>query len=879
MPRVKGDKIGPYEIGEPIGKGGMGEVYRARDSRLHRDVAIKFSSDEFSERFRREARIVAQLNHPNVCTLFDVGTDYLVMELVEGETLADRLGKGPMPLDQVLRLARQIADALEAAHEKGVIHRDLKPGNVMIRRDGTVKVLDFGLAKSTAMPTVGAEDTTIGLDQTEAGAILGTASYMSPEQAMGKPADRRSDIYSFGLVVYEMATGVRAHKGRSTAEILASVIHEEPGWERVAPQISRLLRRCLAKDPVQRQRHIGDVMALVDETQAIVEVAPNVPRKGRRLLWNALAAILLVVLVGGLLWGLYDRKSETVETIRFEIRGTNEYKPLSGSTPRISPDGKWVMFAGQGADGVIRMWLRRFDSVNARPLLGTEGATGAAWADDSRNIAFTVTPASFVPGRLMRVDITAGTPESVCNVGGAAAGATWNRDGDIVFADRSKGNLWRVSAAGGQPIPVTKPRAGEIWQHSPQFLPDGRRFLYFRAFGAEPAKSGVYLGTIEKTPEEQSQELILRTDLQAAFSALNGGQLVFQRAQTLFAQAFDPSSLKLKGEPVPIAQGVASNPSVQLGKFSVSHDGKLVYMASATSGVQLSEGRMDASDARLLGVVEENTIPVYSPDGRRLAFSRLNDNGGSDIWVTDLTSRSTTKIIQGGGRNQHPAWSPDGKKIVFSSDRSGTMDLYIKNADGSGEERLILQSTASKFAWDWSSNGFLIFSTGIDIRGSDLWALPDPESGSSRPIAMVKTPHNESGGRLSPDGRWLLYGSDDSGPSQWIVYVRPFDPQQPGKTENSPRWSVTPGYYPFWRSDGRAILFQTPSLHLSSVDVDAAKPYQTRGAARVLSDRLTSTFFGISPDGNRFATPASPSGEADQLTVVVNWHAGLSKSK
>ena len=487
MPLSAGDALGRYEVVGAIGKGGMGEVYRARDTRLNRDVAIKVSLERFSERFEREAQVIASVNHANICHLYDVGPNYLVMELVEGPTLADRLLNGPVPLDEALNIARQIAEALEAAHERGITHRDLKPGNIKITPDGTVKVLDFGLAKMGRRLTGPTDNSpTITVDQTEAGMILGTAAYMSPEQAKGQPVDQRADVYAFGVVLYEMVTGSRLHHGDTTTEVLASVLKEDPRWDKVPPQLQRLLRRCLEKDPQKRQRHIGDVMALVDEAPAapVSTAAAAAPPARRKWLWTAAAAVV-VVGVALAVWAPW-RQQTVVQRIQFEIQPTAAMTFINGGFPMVSPDGKWVVFPAAGTDAVTRMWLRALDSVEVRPLAGTESPNALPppvfWSPDSRFIVYSSTPGPFAPGQLKKLDIAGGPPQAICEVPAAVPGGTWNRDGVIVFAANGAPGLLRVSAAGGvaTPITVVDRARGENNHRLPQFLPDGRHFLYIR---------------------------------------------------------------------------------------------------------------------------------------------------------------------------------------------------------------------------------------------------------------------------------------------------------------------------------------------------------------------------------------------------------------
>jgi predicted Ser/Thr protein kinase len=448
-----GARLGPYELVTLIGVGGMGQVYRARDPRLDRDVAIKVSDERFSERFEREARAVAALNHPNTCHLYDVGPNYLVMELVEGPTLAERIKQGALPLEETLTIARQIADALEAAHEKGITHRDLKPGNIKIKPDGAVKVLDFGLAKLGGTPAMQSDNSpTLTADQTEAGVILGTAAYMSPEQAKGKPVDQRADIYAFGVVVYEMTTGKQLHHGETTTEVLASVIKEDPPLDKVPVQLRRLLRHCLEKDPQKRQRHIGDVMALVDDIPDTPALSAANPAHSARRIWLGVAFSGLAVAAAIAVWAPW-RAQSNLQAVRFQLQPSEKVTFLPvGGLPQLSPDGRWVVFAGLGSDHVVRMWIRALDTVEVRALPGTESQNGIPagvfWSFDSRFIAFTSNNGPFAPGQLKKLDISGGPPQVICDTTSSVAGGAWNRDGVIVFG-LNNGALRRVSASGG----------------------------------------------------------------------------------------------------------------------------------------------------------------------------------------------------------------------------------------------------------------------------------------------------------------------------------------------------------------------------------------------------------------------------------------------
>jgi serine/threonine protein kinase len=883
--------LGPYEIIASIGKGGMGEVYRARDTRLDRDVAIKVSAEQFTERFEREARVIASVNHSNICHLYDVGPNYLVMELVEGPTLAERLKEGAIPLEESLSIARQIADALEAAHEKGITHRDLKPGNIKVRVDGTVKVLDFGLAKIGGTPTVPSDNSpTITMDQTEAGMILGTAGYMSPEQAKGKPVDQRADIYAFGVVFYEMVTGMRLHRGETTTEVLASVIKEEPRWDSVPPQLQRVLRRCLEKDPQKRQRHIGDVMALVDDAPA-PSISTSPQPASRKGLWLGLAAAaVLAIIAAVVLWAPWQSRT-TADRIQFEIQPSEKMTFINGGYPMVSPNGKWVVLPATGSDGVTRMWLRALDSLEIRPLAGTESGNSLPppvfWSPDSRFIAFSSTPGPFSAGQLKKLDISGGPPQVICDVPAAVPGGTWNRDGVIIFAANNTPGLRRVSASGGvaTPITVVDRSRGESSHTAPRFLPDGRRFLYLRASN-KPEIMGIYAGSVDAKPEEQSVKLVMPTNRQAMYAASVGngpGRLLFLRDTTLFAQPFDPESLELSGEAIPIADQVGSFAAANAGLYSISETGVLAYRVGA--GGNQNQLNWYDDQGKVLGTVGEKgnySNPAMSPDGTRAAVAVFDrSTGNSNIWVVDLSRGNSSKVTFNSGRNDFPVWSPDGKTIVFASNRSGPMDLYSKNADGSGEERLLLMSENDKRPSSWSSDGrFLLYMDFDPKTAVDLWVLPDPVGPAKdpKPVPYLQTAFQEALAAFSPDGRWIAYLSTESGASQ--VYVRPFYPDRIAESAASGRWMVSKDSatgLPHWRADSKQLYFLTSTLQLVSVDVNADKSFQFE-SPRVLFSVPLIAAYDMVPDGKRLLIPLPEGTNAPSpFTVVTNWNAVLQK--
>jgi serine/threonine protein kinase len=884
-----GTKLGAYEIVESIGAGGMGQVYRARDSRLGRDVAIKVSVQKFSEHFEREARVVASLNHPNVCTLHDVGPNYLVMELVEGATLAERIKQGPVPLDEALRIAKQIADALDAAHERGIVHRDLKPGNVMIKPDGSVKVLDFGLAKMGGTPTVMTEDspTITGMD-TQAGLIMGTAAYMSPEQAKGKSVDKRADIWAFGVVLYEMLTGKRLFPGETTTEILAAVLKEEPHWDQVPPQVHRLLRRCLEKDPQQRLRHIGDVMALVDESP----MAATPGKAKKKWLWPAAAAVLVAAAV--VLWASW-RSQPNLLPVRFDIQPTEKANFITGGFPQVSPNGRWIVFPALGSDGITRLWLRALDNVEVRPLAGTEAGNTLPpppfWSPDSRFIAFSSNPGSTVPGQLKKLDISGGPPQTICEISAPVPGGAWNKDGVILFgAVTNNTGLKRVSSAGGIPTPVTvlDQSHQETAHRYVQFLPDGRHFIYHRT-SRNPEYTGIYVGSIDVKPEEQSLKPLLLTDRQAVFAvSIDGsnGHLLFLRETTLFAQTFDPGRLELKGEAVPVSDQVGSFAPASAALFSVSETGVLAYRVG-TGGSSLQLVWADLS-GKITGTIGERSSygnPAISPHGTRVAVTQLDpQKGNSNIWVLDTARGTSTRLTFTPGRDEFAVWSPDGKRIVFASNRSGHFDLYEKPADGSSDERLLLKTDYDKRPSSWSRDGRYLLYAEIDPKTQDdLWVLPLESSGNSAPVAQkpvlfLRTQFREYGGRFSPDSRFVAYQSNESGNSE--IYVRPFSADKIGDSASGGRWMVSKGGggNPRWRADGKQ-LFYNFQLEQWGVDITTEKAFQAGISTRLFNVPAFQTAPDVTSDGKRFLYVTFEGATTTQtpFTVVLNWQAALKK--
>ena len=801
MPVSAGDRLGPYEILGPLGVGGMGEVYRALDSRLNREVAIKISKEKFSDRFDREARAIAALNHPNICHLYDVGPNYLVMELIEGPTLSEHLKKGAVPLEEVLVIARQVAEALEAAHEKNIIHRDLKPGNIKTRPDGTVKVLDFGLAKVGGTPVVLTEDSptvTLGhIDPaaTEAGVILGTAAYMSPEQACGKQVDKRADIWAFGVVLFEMLTGRRLFRGEDSSEILAAVIKEEPDFTQVPAKVRPILRRCLEKDPKRRLRDIGDAMALLEDT-----AEGNDASAGNRSAWARpvpwIAAALLVI-AGLSIWavrrGLFAERRALY--VQLAPPQGSEFATFGSGTGgfALSPDGKTVAFIAK-TEGKNGLWIRQVDRPTARLLPGTEGAGVPFWSPDSRSIAFNV------EGKLQRVELSGGAPLTICDCGG---GGAWTSDGRIIL-----GGLRVVPASGGTVSRLTMPdqSLGEVQHLYPQIIP-GNHFLYW-ARNKKIEESGVYVASLSN-PSDRVK--LLTTLSNAVYASDKNGKdyLLYIRGASLMAQEFDAGARRLSGEPRAIADSVAYTGTLNRTEVSASAAGSLLY----TSPIRYQFTWFDRTGRPIgkVGDLGEYITFRLSPDGRRIVASR-DLPGGTDLWLLDVDRGSASRFTFA-GTYHFPIWSPDSKTVVFQS-FTDAQNLFRKNANGSTEEeRIDLKTRRGRLPWDWSRDGrFLLYE-----EGGDLWVapvLPDGSvAGKPTPYFVMK-PFRAEPARFSPEPNphWVAYQSNESGRNE--IYVQAF-PQPKEKIQIS----TDGGRLPEWSPDGREIFFVSPDYNLMTVSL------------------------------------------------------------
>jgi serine/threonine protein kinase len=868
-----GNKLGPYEILAPIGAGGMGEVYRARDPRVGREVAIKVSAERFSERFEREARAVAALNHPNICMLFDVGPDYIVMELVEGETLEEKLAGGTPALPEALEIARQIADALEAAHEKGIIHRDLKPGNIKIRPDGTVKVLDFGLAKVAESPDLSLSNSpTLSLAATQQGVILGTAGYMSPEQARGKPVDKRADIWAFGVILYEMLTGKRLFEGETVSDTLAAVLTREPDWDRVPTKARPVLRHCLQKDPTKRLRDISGVALLLD-------AAPEAVEASRQLLAWIVASILLISTAALSYLHFREKAPVTAEPMRFEIPPK---VALDWSSPfAISPDGHHLAFAALGSDDVVRLWIRDLNSLEARPLAGTESShiPPFFWSPDSRYIAFGS------DRKLKKADIAGGT-QTICDVTSDAVTGAWSSEGDIIFG--SQLGLWRTTDSGGSPALLTKAdRTRHVQVHNhPAILPDGRHFLYYQR-ADKPENCGIYLGSLDSKPEEQSAKPLLPGVFGTGYAPSRDsgpGQILFMRDRTLYSQRFDERHLKLVGSPVQVAENVGVY-AADYGLFSTSTNGVLVYLNSNGEGGNTQISWFD-KQGKAQGAWAESgpwRQIALSPNGGRAAVSFANIGRGSiDLWLVDSSGENKTPFTFGQGDNQLPVWSPDGRDIVFASNRDGAQNLYRKPADGTRDAELLFKSADNKIPSSWSSDRRFLLYTAIDPKTkADLRLLR--LEGERREIPLLNKDFNEFDGRFSPDLRWIAYTSDESGSNE--IYVRAFSSGTGNLLEGKWQVSTDGGSGARWRKDSRELYYRAPDGTVMAVEVGTGSAFQ-HGVAKPLFSTPAMPSFGslpfrswdVTPDGSRFLINAVGTGTGrSPFIIILNWQAGLKK--
>lgn len=915
MPLAPGAVVGPYEIVSLIGAGGMGEVYRARDPRLKRDVALKtlpapFAADaERLTRFEREARLLASVNHPSIAAIYGLeeadGSRFIVLELVEGGTLADRLRGGPLPVADALRIAREIADAVHAAHEKGIVHRDLKPANVALAGGTTPKVLDFGVAKAF----VAEEEATTLHGGTAAGLVVGTLAYMSPEQARGAAVDRRSDIWSFGCVLYEMLTGRAAFAGRSATDVMVAILEREPDFSQLPAgtptRVRWLLRRCLEKDPARRLHDLADARIELDEALAdprgdtgtgVAAAASRDRRRGREVIAWGLAALASIGLAAVLLLNRTSPEPSdgTPDVYRSAVilpAGIQFTDVDPAARFALSPDGRRLALVATDASGIPMLWIRPLDSLAAQPLAGTEGASYPFWSSDGRSVAFIARmPSQGVVGsggRLRRVDVSGGQPVTLSDATFNAPGA-WNRDGVILFTPGGNSPLCRLQASsGGKPVPVTTldPESGDVQHSLPSFLPDGRHFL-FTAIGSRTGANearGVYLGSLDG---KQAPRLLIEAGSQGRYAS---GHVLFLRDATLFAQRFDPDALRLDGSAFPLAEGVQITTRVSggTGAFSVSDTGVLVYQTGLGVRSQLAWRDRAGRPLGDLGGQADYADVALSPDGARVMVSALDPQLGTrDLHVFDVSRGVHERFTSERSDDYAPVWSPGGDRVAFTSAREGSIEIYERSLNGTTPERRLDSggSRLGKFAASWSQDGHLLFiAGGRAMARSDIHAMR--MTGEARPRPILESPSVETQAKVSPDGRWLAFATNDSGRME--VYVSPF----PGPAPRQ-RVSLQGGGWPRWRRDGRELFFlvqrgRATEYAVMAVSVAPAPgPSGLRlGAPSPLFDmrlrplgRLDAYSYDVSADGQRFlfntfVEEATSSG----LTLVVNWPSAVGR--
>ena len=872
-----GTKLGPYEIVALLGAGGMGEVYRAHDPRVGRDVAIKISQEQFSERFAREARAVASLNHPNICTLYDVGPNFLVMELVEGES-----PEGPLPLDEALRIARQIVDALSEAHEKGVTHRDLKPGNIKIKPDGTVKVLDFGLAKLSPAREGGGSDLaatqspTLSMAATQAGMILGTAAYMAPEQAKGKPVDRRADIWAFGVVLHELLTGRRLFEAEDVTETLASVVLKEPDWEGVPQEVRRLLKKCLAKDPKQRLRDIGDVWELLEEPLA-PSVAASEPVRSRRAMAGWASAAVVTLALGTLAFVHFRETPPPEHTLRYTIA------PPEGASVHsfaVSPDGRLLAMAAT-TNGKRQLWIRPMDALQWQPMPSTDDARYPFWSPDSRNIAF------FAEGKIRKIAASGGPSQPVCDAADARGGS-WSRDDVIVFSASGspEGVIQRVSAAGGIPTAATQAKSRVLF---PTFLPDDRHFLY-EVGGISAEKNGIYVASLDGKENRRILNDTSSAVFAPAASGERSGHVLFIRENNLMAQPFDAGSLQTSGDVFPVAEGVGLANGNNYAPVAASSNGVLLYWTGGAGGAgsnfQLVWYDRSGKVVETVGPLSNIVMPALSPDEKTVAFSKQGGGAAErDIWLRDLVRGSERRLTTDASTNVAPFFSPDGKQIAFRSNRGTKQDLYARASSGAGENELLVSTPNSKLVNQWSRDGRFIVYSEVGPKRWDLWYLPMGNDGkpAGKPVAFLHSEFNEVHGQLSPDSRWMAYTSEVSG--QREVYVQPFP-----SADNEIRISTAGGEQPRWRADSKELFYLGADGKIASVTISVSggpKPSLKAGTPVPLFDAHSSIppgqggnvfNYDVTADGKRFlvsatGAAASVGSGTPPVIVLVNWNA------
>jgi serine/threonine protein kinase len=884
-----------YEITTEIGKGGMGEVYQAKDTKLGREVAIKVLPEEFAldkdrvTRFQREAKLLASLNHPNIAAIYGLeesdGTHFLVMELIEGDTLRDRIKSGPIAVEEALKLALQMAEALEAAHENGVIHRDLKPANIKVTPEGKVKILDFGLAKAYAGDQGNinlADSPTISAAATQQGVILGTAAYMSPEQAKGKSVDKRADIWAFGVVLFEMLTGRQLFTGETASETLASVMKSEPEWDNLPPnlhfRIRFLLERCLKKDPRDRYSGISDARVEIKSVLADpsgVFVQPSLIEKPKKKLrvgisWLSATLVLGLVIAGVAVWYLKPAEPRKVMRFSYELPGNQQF--TTNIQLAVSPDGSQFVYLT--TDG---FYLRSVDAFDARHVAGTDQfSRQPVFSPDGKWITYF----SSNDRKLKKIAISGGVPVVLCDTGPVVGGLSWSSDNTIVYSDVYGGGVKRVSAEGGTPESIIKAELANIGTDglpvAPQMLPDGKTLLFTNAFS--PANSADRQITIQSL--ESGERKVLVGGFDAIY--LSSGHLVYVQVnnniRSLVAVPFDHNTLEVKGGPVPLLESVSA--------MALSDSGTLVYVRG-TSGIGSASPRTlvwvdkKGNEEQIEAEPNRYAYPKISPDGTKVALTVTRD-GNTDIWVWDLIRENLNRLTFYEAGDITPIWTPDGKRIVFASFREGDLCIFWKAADGTGEvEKIGSLPGHNLYPWSWSSDGKTLVTAELDSSLTDANIGAISMEGNGERISLLKSDYVESHPRISPDGRWMAYFSDEA--DQWQIFVRPFPEVDQGKWQVS----VDGGQSPLWSPDGRELYYlNEDAIMVVEVNTEptfsASKP-KTLFRGDYVTGYEENPEWDISPDGKRFIMVKRAAATNDdsatetrsQINIVLNWDVEL----
>ena len=876
-----GERVSHYEIMGPLGAGGMGVVYVARDARLGRRVALKLLPSKFSQhedrlhRFEQEAQAASALSHPNILSIYDIGTHdgspFVVSELLEGETLRDRLASGALAQRKAIDYALQIARGLAAAHERGIIHRDLKPENLFVTKDGRVKILDFGLAKLVE-PMGGRElqaDVPMRKVMTESGVIMGTAGYMSPEQVRGQPTDHRTDIFSFGAVLYEMLSGKRAFHGDSTIETLNAILNEEPAElseinADISPAFSRLIHHCLEKKPGERFHSANDLAFALESlsgvssstSKALVPVRTRFIRR-ERVAWIVAVVLLLSTLT---LLFYFRRASTEAKVIRFSVtppeNGAFEFEDFLYPVA-VSPDGSRLVLATR-VERRVQLSLRTLDSLNSQPLSGTEGATAPFWSPDSRFIGF------FAEGKLKKIDVLNGAVQIVCNAGIGPNNAAWNSEGVILFSISQSG-LFRVAAAGGDPVLVRKPNSPqEVALFWPQFLPDGRHFFYTALITNGAI---VMLGSLDA----DATRLVLKVNSRVLYTP--PGYLLYVREGALLAHPFDAKTLSLTGEPTPIVEHIKNFNPTGGAAFSVSENGVLAYQ-SGTVVSRLNLFNRDGKEIGSVGEASDFYAPRFSPDGQKVAVTITDPRTGTnDIWIYDLTRGAATRFTSEAGTENVPVWSPDGRALAFTADEKGQPPyIHLKGLNNAGTGEALVEPTWVQAVCDWSKDGKLLYQEWTPETGADLLLL-SMTGEREKPVSFLRTRFNEMNPRLSPDGKWIAYSSDESGKSE--IYIR--SRATPGE-----KWQVSNagGVNTTWNSNGKELFYISGNNQLMAVPVTIGNTFEAGTPVplfRITSHRTEYDIapYDVAPDGQRFIVNSKTGAAALPINVVINWTLAL----